>query len=528
MNIKKAGKAVQRFTVVLLAGALMLATIGCGAQASDQETTIPPADTPQSSGNTTPKQVEGGTLRWGVTAELDSLDPYVTIGGDVKGVVLFNLFEGLIKPDSSGSLNPALAKDYDIQQDGKVYVLHLREGVYFHNGKEVTPEDVRYSFEQAIDSEADLEGFDNVDTVEVTDDGLITITLKEPNTEFLASLNNAIIPANYTDQATKPIGTGPFAFESYTPQQELVLVKNTQYWQEGLPHLDQVTIIYEADSNALLLSLQSGNIDGSGIATSNAQVLDLSEFNIVERNSNAVQMLALNNDYGPLQDVKVRQALNYAIDAQDIIDTAFAGYGVIVGSPIIPGLTTYYNASLENAYPINIQTAKRLLEEAGYAEGFDLEITVPSNYVVHVDTAQVIVNQLAQIGVRATIKQVDWPTWLSDVYGGRQYQATVISVGGASLSPGNELARYLSDAENNFYNFKSTAFDVAYLEALQSTDDATKVRTYKDIQQIISDEAANVYLQDIAGLSAVRKGFEGLTGYPIYAVSDFSLIYQVE
>ncbi|MDR1712622.1 MAG: ABC transporter substrate-binding protein [Coriobacteriales bacterium] len=505
---------------LLLATSLML--FGCGNQAnSDGNSSADATDAADES----PKESRG-ELRWGSSAEIDSLDPYLAVGGDTKGI-LFNIFEGLVKSDSNGDMKPALAESFDIQEEGKVYVLQLRKGVKFHNGAEVTPADVRYSFDQALNGSAVYASFEQVEKVDVSDDGVVTITLVEPNTEFLTALTNPIIPADYTDQATQPVGTGPFKFESYTPQQELVLVAHDDYWQEGLPYLDKVTIVYGADTNATVLSLQSGNIDGTGIAASDAATLDLSAYNIVERNSNAVQQLALNNSYEPLSKVQVRQALNYAIDVDEIIDKAFQGYGTPVGTPIIPGLSKYYDSSLTKAYPTDVEKAKQLLAEAGYPDGFDLEITVPSNYVVHVDTAQVIVNQLAAVGINATIKQVDWPTWLEDVYAGRNYQATVISVGGASLSPAAELARYRSTAEDNFYNFNSAAFDAKYAEAVAAIDDTSKIALYKQAQQIISDEAANVYLQDIAGLSAVSKDFDGLVGYPLYGVIDFSLVKKV-
>jgi peptide/nickel transport system substrate-binding protein len=467
-----------------------------------------------------------GELRWGGGAEIDSLDPYLAVGGDTRGL-LWNIFEGLVKADQTGDLKPALAQDFEAQQDGKVYVLHLRTGVKFHNGNEVTAADVRYSFDQALKAGAVYAGFEKVDKVDVADDGTVTITLKEADTEFLVALTNPIVPADYAEQGTAPVGTGPFKFVSYTPQQELVLEANADYWQEGLPHLEKLTIVFSADDNATVTSLKSGNVEGAGIAASNAVDLDLNQYNIVERNSNAVQQLALNNSYAPLADVRVRQALNYAVSADEIIEKAFSGYGTPVGTPIIPGLSKYYNAALASAYSPNQEKAVQLLKEAGYAEGFELEIAVPSNYQVHVDTAQVIVEQLKAVGVTATIRQVDWPTWLEDVYTNRNYQATVISVGGASLSPGAELARYQSAAEDNFYNFKSAAFDAKYAEAVAATDDAEKVKLYKEAQQIISDEAANVFIQDIAGLSALNKDYDGLVGYPLYAVTDFSLVKKV-
>jgi peptide/nickel transport system substrate-binding protein len=395
--------------------------------------------------------------------------------------------------------------------------------VLFHNGATVTVDDVLYSFEKG--AAAGLPALANVEKVENAD-GKIKITLIDADTEFLAGLTNAIIPKDYADQATAPIGTGPFQVESYSPQKSLVFVKHSEYW--GTPaNLDKVTILIEADTNAITLSLQSGNLDGSAIATSVAQQIDLNNFNILERNSNSVQLVALNNTYKPFQDVRVRQAINYAINRGEIIEKAFFGYGTQVGTPIIPGFKTYFNASLTDAYPYDTAKAIELLTEAGYADGFDLEITVPSNYIVHVDTAQVIVGQLDKIGVKATIKQVDWSTWLSDTYTGRDYQATIISVGGASLSPKSELGRYVSTAGGNFFNYSSATFDAKYAEASVELDDAKRVKLYNEAQQIISDEAASVFVQDIAGLTALVKGFDGLVSYPIYGVVDFAPIYKV-
>ncbi|MDR2106780.1 MAG: ABC transporter substrate-binding protein [Coriobacteriales bacterium] len=500
------------FGIIAASSLLLVGCTGGGATDSGGD----------SAGSPETPAIQQSELRWGISAEIDSLDPYLAVGGDTRGI-LWNVFEGLLKPDRTGDLKPALAKDVETQQDGKVYVLHLREDVKFHNGNKVTPADVRYSFDQALKGGAVYAGFEQVDTVDVAEDGTITITLKEANTEFLVSLTNPIIPADYTEQASSPVGTGPFKFASYTPQQELVLEANPDYWQDGLPHLTKLTVVFAADDNATVTSLKSGNIDGAGIAASNAVDLDLGQYNIVERNSNAVQQLSLNNSYAPLADVRVRQALNYAVNADEIIEKAFFGYGTPVGTPVIPGLSKYYNSSLEKAYAADVEKATQLLAEAGYPNGFELEIAVPSNYQVHVDTAQVIVEQLKAVGINATIRQMDWPTWLEDVYTNRNYQATVVSVGGASLSPGAELARFRSDAEDNFYNFASPAFDALYDEAAATTDDAAKIKLYKEAQQIISDEAASVFIQDIAGLSALQKDFDGLVDYPLYGVTDFSL-----
>jgi peptide/nickel transport system substrate-binding protein len=146
---------------------------------------------------------------------------------------------------------------------------------------------------------------------------------------------------------------------------------------------------------------------------------------------------------------------------------------------------------------------------------------------MHVDTAQVIVNQLAKIGVTATIKLVDWATWLQDVYLGRNYQATIISVDAAQVSPNGFLSRYRSDSDVNFINFKSPAFDKVYDTVQTESDDSTRIRLFKEAQRIISEEAASVYIQDILGFRVFVKGYAGAISYPLY-VFDLSTLYRTK
>jgi peptide/nickel transport system substrate-binding protein len=280
-----------------------------------------------------------------------------------------------------------------------------------------------------------------------------------------------------------------------------------------------------ADSDALLLALQGGNVDAGSVTGSLIQQLNPNTFRFVPTPSNSIQLLALNNGVAPLGDPRVRQALNYAVDPREIIGAAFYGHGEPSGSALIPGLSRYYEASLQNPYPTDIARAKSLLAAAGYGNGFSLEITVPSNYTMHVDTAQVIVNQLAKIGVTAAIKLVDWATWLSVVYQGRQYEATIISLDAPTISPRGFLARYHSANRSNFVNFKSDAYDRVYDAVLTETDENKRIALYKQAQRILSEEAASVYIQDIIGFQAFPKDCDGFVNYPLY-VLDFSTVYR--
>jgi peptide/nickel transport system substrate-binding protein len=258
-----------------------------------------------------------------------------------------------------------------------------------------------------------------------------------------------------------------------------------------------------------------------------AAQLDANQFDIIDNYGAAIQLLALNNAAGPLANVNVRRALNYGIDIQNIIDTAFFGEGEPSGSPVIPGLASYESGL---TYPYEAETARALLAEEGFnAENkLTLEITVPSNYTQHIDTAQVIVSQLEKIDVSATIKLVDWATWLNDVYSGRQYEATIISLDSPIVSAKSFLSRYETQAGNNFVNFSSAEFDEVYNTALNEIDDAERIRLYQEAQRIITENAASVYIQDIFSFFVLRKGkFGGALNYPLYT-TDFASIYEIK
>jgi peptide/nickel transport system substrate-binding protein len=461
-------------------------------------------------------------LRYGFTSEpatLDPLDPSNTADGRS---ILFNVFEGLVRLESDGGLSPAAASAYTMEQGGLVYRFTLRQGLSFHNGAAVTVEDIKFTLDQA--AAAQYQGFTQIEKVETPDAATIVITLKAPDVEFLPYLTIGVVPADNPDREKNPIGTGPFIIESYTTQQNMVLRKNPNYWKPGFPKLERVTVVFLADSEALLLSLRGGNIDAAGITGSLVDQVNSADFDIFSGYSNSVQLLALNNDVKPLDDIRVRQALNYAVDRRAVIDAAFSGRGEPSGSPLIPGLSKYYNTALVDPYPHNLDRARALLREAGYGGGFPLEITVPSNYTMHVDTAQVIVNQLAAAGVKASIRLVDWASWLSGVYRGRSYQATIISLDAANSSPRMFLSRYLSTGGSNFINFKSPAYDQVYQASLVETDEARRIALYREAQQIISDNAAAVYIQDIYSFQAFPKGrYTNILNYPLY-VTDFASI----
>ncbi len=463
----------------------------------------------------------------GIAQDLDeSLDPHKAVAAGTKEV-MFNVFEGLMKPTPEGDLIPAVAEKYEISDDQLTYTFTIRDGIKFHNGDPVTAEDVGESLARCKnggDGIFEVEAFSNIQHIETADSRSISITLGEPDSEFLSYLTAAVLPAGYDGQDTAPVGTGPFKFVSRAAQDNIVLERFDDYWGEKA-YLDKVTYKIIENADSILMSLQSGAVDLFAHLTS-TQVAQLGdEFNIEEGTMNLVQAMYLNNAVAPFDDVRVRQALCYAIDRQQILDLAFDGYGSLIGSSMYPAFGKYFDDSLTNYYTYDVEKAKALLADAGYPDGFSMTITVPSNYQPHLDTAQVIVEQLKQVGITAEILPVTWESWLNDTYMGRQFQATVVGVDASTMTARALLERFTSTAGNNFINYNNAEYDAIFQAAIAAADDAAQTAAYKQAEANLTENAANVYIQDLADLVAIRKGLTGVRFYPIYVLDLSGIRY---
>nr|WP_325218188.1 ABC transporter substrate-binding protein [uncultured Oscillibacter sp.] len=513
--------------VLLLLGLLSAVLCGCGGGSADKT-----PEGGQTSGSSEPAAQPAADhpneITVGIAQDLDeSLDPHKAVAAGTKEV-MFNVFEGLMKPTPEGDLIPAVAEKYEVSNDQLVYTFTIRDGIKFHNGQPVTAGDVVNSITRCIEpSEAGVlavEPLSAVEKVTGMDERTVQIRLKEPNTEFLAYLTLAILPAEYDGQDTAPVGTGPFKFVSRAAQDNIVLERFDDYWGEKA-YLDKVTYKIIENADSILMSLQSGAVDLFAHLTS-TQVAQLGDdFNIEEGTMNLVQAMYLNHAEKPFDDVRVRQALCCAIDRQQILDLAFDGYGSLIGSSMYPAFGKYFDDSLTNYYTHDVEKAKALLADAGYPDGFSMTITVPSNYQPHIDTAQVIVEQLKEVGITAEILPVTWESWLNDTYVGRQFQATVVGVDASTMTARALLERFTSTAGNNFINYNNAEYDAFFQEAVSAADDAAQTAAYKKAEANLTENAANVYIQDLADLVAVRKGLEGVRFYPIYVLDLAGIRY---
>lgn len=452
----------------------------------------------------------------------DSLDPHKTVASGTEEI-LFNMYEGLVKPDSDGNLVDAIAESHTISEDAKVYTFTLRSDVKFHDGSLVTAEDVKYSIERCAGTNSGellVSAYSAIDSVNILDDKTVEVTLKEGDTDFLAYMTQAIIPASNEDPASNPIGTGPYKFVSRAAQENFVMERFDEYW--GTPaNIETVTLKVIANADTIVTSLNGGAID-MFVRVSQTQADQLSDqFDVLEGNMNLVQAMYLNNDCELFDDIRVRQALCYAVDPQGVLDMNSAGKGTVVGTSMFPAFGKYYMEELSHMYDQNLEKAKELLAQAGYPDGFTFKLTVPSNYQQHVDTAQILAEQLKAVGVTADIQLVEWESWLDQVYSNRNYEATIVGLDASSLTAASMLRRFTSTASNNFINYSNAEYDEAFAKAQASIDDAEKTEYIKRCETILAEDAANVYIQDMPSFVALNKKYTGYEFYPLY-VQDFS------
>ena len=507
----------RRISYLLIACMMILSLASCTRDPK------PPVD-PSGPG----KPVSGGEITVAMYSDLDSsLDPHESGNSAATREIMFNIYEGLVKIDSEGNIIPALAESYSQNESADEYTFKIRQGVKFHDGSLLEMEDVVYCLRRAagLDSGVALvAAFSAVKEVEQIGGDSVKITLNAPDTEFLPRATAAIFPRDI-DPVTQVCGTGPFKLTSRVVQDSIVLEKNKDYW--GTPaYLDKVVLKVYEDGEALVMSLRSGASD-MAMRLGASQIAELDNLNIIEGSNNLVQALYLNNAVKPFDDVRVRQALSYAVDKQEVIDLASDGYGTPIGSSMYPAFGKYFMPELTDYYTRDIEKAKKLLADAGYPNGFEFTIAVPSNMPPHIDTAQVLVEMFKEIGVSAKIELVEWATWLDEVYIGRNYQSTIVGVDARDATASDLLSRFVSTAADNFTNYSSPAFDKVYAQAKATSNDEEQTKLFKDCQRVLTEEAAAVYIQDLASFVVMEKGLEGYLFYPLY-ITDFAAIYRTE
>ena len=509
----------KRTIALLLSAALMtMALSACGGQKPEKS----------GSDDANSSRADSNEIAVGIAQDLgDSLDPFQMTAAGTREI-LFNVYEGLFKPNSAGDFVPAVAEDCTISEDGLTYTFTLRDGVLFHNGDAVDVDDVVYSFNTCAATTEDSSlgaALSNVAGVEATDDKTVVVTLTTANGDFMAYVASVyIVPDDYTEQKTAPVGTGPFKFVSRSVQENVILEKFNEYWGEGAKVDRVVCKIYE-DATALVTALNAGSVDIVAHLSSD-QITALGDgYEVLEGTMNLVQALYLNNAVEPFDDVRVRQALCYAVNVDEILALTADGHGTKLGSSMYPAFAKYFDDSLTDYYSYDPEKAKALLAEAGYENGFTMSITVPSNYAPHVNAGQVIAEQLKAVGITAEVVEIEWNSWLQDVYAGHDFESTVVGFDASNLTANALLQRWTTDSGKNMIGFSDSTYDELIAAANATTDDAERTQLYLDAERVLTEQAANVYIQDLADFVAVNKNLTGYQFYPLYVIDLSDIAY---
>ncbi len=454
----------------------------------------------------------------GIPQDIDSLDPHLSNATGTQEI-MYNVFTGLFSPSSGGELVPEIAQNYTVNDDMTSYKFKLNQGIKFHDGSDLTSADVKYSLDRLCGNTGDQDkplssSYANViDNVVAEDDYTVIVNLKQTDVAFLSKMTIAIIPENSgASQAENPVGAGPYKFKSYTPGVSIVLEKNKDYYISNQPHIDVAEFKIFSDMNTAVLSLSNGEINLMNITEDIIPQIPADRFTIVDYPMNTVQILGLNNDFQAFKNKKVREAINYAIDKDEII-SMISPNAAKLGSNFSPVMSLYYQDGLENMYKTDTEKAKSLLKEADY-ENLKFTCKVASEYKLNVDAAQIIKQQLSKAGIDMQIEIIDWSTWLDDVYTNRNHEATIVGFTG-KLDPDGILKRYVSDYSKNFINYNNTEYDNLISSAAKEVDNDKRIAYYKEAQKVLADDASSVFIMDPSNHVVVDNKIEGYVSYPI-------------
>lgn len=359
-------------------------------------------------------------LKFGLSAYPPTLDPHIS-GGTAARTVKTTVYEGLMTYTPEGDIAPQLAESVEVL-DPITYIFHLRKGVVFHSGKELTAADVVYSFQRILDPSTGAvlrEIFSTVlEDVVAENDYTIIVKLRIPFAPFLevlatpeASIVSAEWMAQKPDLKTTMNGTGPFKLKSLTVGVEIFLVKNECYYIPGLPKVEGISFQVFSDPDARLNALLTGAVDIiEYVEWRQIPILNNTPGFVVDLKPAFFQILSVNCSAGPLADPRVRRAISYAINREEIVAACFEGYAEPLYGALIPKGHWAYNEDLASFFEYNPARAKELLAEAGYPQGFTVKLLATSAYSTHWCPAEVIQAQLAEVGIKVELELVDWPT----------------------------------------------------------------------------------------------------------------------
>lgn len=518
MKGKRIGKVL---TGLILAASIVAGCGGSGSKAPDSGTSAPggSAQTPA------PAEQKRGELRIGMQYDLGNLDPQVLTSVTDKQMTV-NLYDGLVQYKlGTVEVEPDLAEKWTPSADGKTWTFNLRKGVKFHSGYgELKASDVKFTFDRLQDpalkspNASLLKGV----KVEIVDDYTVKFALEKADAAFLDKLANSF-SSIVSEKAVKergdkfpqnPIGSGPYKFEKWTPQQETVYAANDEYWR-GKPGLAKVVYVPIPDPTTMFNAFEAGDIHM-------IQVTDPDRLAKYKKDANLTisatpglitRFMGMNTEIKPFDNKKVRQAVIHAIDKPGILQNVFKGISTPAKAIMAPGVMHSEQNVVQ--YDYNVEKAKQLLKEAGYENGFKTTFYVP-NIDRFTLPATVIQEDLKKVGIQVEIKVMETQAFLKALKSKEGLPMFSLSRG-QDATPDRVVIQWHHSKQipaNNWSRFKDAEIDKWLDEAASTMDEAKRKELFSKVQKKVAEEAHYIYLDHENHIYAMHKQVQGFVGDP--------------
>ncbi len=465
-----------------------------------------------------------GSITWALDSDPSNLIPFGGVStSNMWGKEL--MYDSLLQWDSDLQIQPALAESYEVNDDATAYTFTLRQGVLFHNGQEMTAADVKYSIETAVNPPAPgiaISFLANIAGADVVDDYTVTINMSKPDPSLPGVLAwtryTPIVPNGIADQInllSEGIGTGPYRLVEYVANDRVVYTCNEDYWQAGVPCIKDVTLKVLPDEQSRVAALRSGEIDGGTLTADVARTLENDEsLQILTGLFSAPRVIQFNTvEDVPWRDVRVRQAINLAIDRQEIIDNVYGGDAELTGA-VPPGYGDWPLApeKLQELYTPNLEQAQALMAEAGFADGFDVTlqaIAAPRDYT---QIAEIVRERLKPLNINVTVEPLEIGTFATNIGDGNfQWASTGRGMRG---DPSGFVIDFRTGTSQNTTWFgdgwANDEINQLYDEALATADVEQRLAAYQRIQEIIAEEAPNLYTVQPYKFQVANARVEGM------------------
>ncbi|MGD1881055.1 MAG: ABC transporter substrate-binding protein [Paracoccaceae bacterium] len=437
------------------------------------------------------------------------LDPTSAAAGAIDSVLYSNVFEGLTRFMADGSVAPGLAQSWEISDDGLTYTFTLRDGVTFHDGSGMDAEDVKFTFDRILaedSANAQKALYGGITAVEVMDPQTVQMTLAEPNGSLLFNLawGDAVIvaPESIENIKQNPVGTGAFKFVEWKQGDSISIARNDEYWGDA-PALNSATFKFISDPTAAFAAVMAEDVDvftGFPAPENLPQFEADPRFQVLVGSTEGETILSTNNARAPFDNPLVRKALAHAIDRKAIIDGAMYGYGTPIGTHFAPHNPAYVDLTGDTAY--DPEKAKELLAEAGLADGFETTLHLPPPSYAR-RGGEIIAAQLAEVGIKAEITNVEWAQWLETVFRGKDFGLTIVS----HTEP-MDIGIYANP--DYYFQYDNADFQAIMTELNGTTDPETRDALLADAQRMIAADNVNGFLFQLANPTVAKAEVQGL------------------